>query len=342
MALRIIHVGMGGWGRNWYQGVMRWYKGVKVVAWVDASPEALAEARKQSDDIRASACYPTLAAALKSVAADAVVITANLAGHVPVAAAALRAGLHVLVEKPFAPSEREARELVALAKRKRRVLMVSQNYRPFPAVRAVQRLVRERSLGPVTSVSVDFRKYANSAPREKSHRHYFIREPLWLDMSVHHLDLMRAVLGCEPTLVEARSTNPKWSKFAEPPAGSALIRFGKDILVNYRGSWISHDAPTPWGGEWSIECEKGVISWKSRGDSGADDQVTIRRTGGGAKPVKLQKLRYTDRGACLDAFVTAIRTGKEPETSGRDNIGTLRLVYAVIESAASGTSASLK
>src|SRR5829696_2456746 len=131
--LRIIQAGMGGWGRDWARNVLARDDMVALVACVDADPAVLALARQQLA-LPAERTFADLAAALADVEAEAVLITASLPGHVPLAVEALRAGKHVLLEKPFAPSVAEARQVVDLAAAQERVLMISQNYRFFPAV----------------------------------------------------------------------------------------------------------------------------------------------------------------------------------------------------------------
>src|SRR6266478_905741 len=84
VALRILQVGLGGWGRNWAVNVLKGAQGARLVAAVDASPEALALYRKDVP-LPDAACFTTLDAALEAVDVDAVLITASLAGHVPLA-----------------------------------------------------------------------------------------------------------------------------------------------------------------------------------------------------------------------------------------------------------------
>ena len=329
MALHIIQAGLGSWGRDWYGSVLRRHPGVKVVAFVDGDEDALAAARAEHD-LEPARCFASIEKAAREVRADAALVTASLPGHARLCRAALAAGLHVLVEKPFVPTVREARELAASAGRRRRVLMVSQNYRWQPAVRAVQKAIRGGRLGAVATVAIDFRRHANG--QQPDHRHYHIVEPLLLDMAVHQMDLLRAVLGREAVEVYCWSTNPPWSKFRGSPSASALLRFGGDISVNYRGSWIAHHAETPWAGMWTIECERGAVVWTSRG-SEADELVAIHRAGAPPEVVTLPRLRFLDRAGCLDAFVKSVRTGVAPETSARDNVNTIELVNAVIASA---------
>jgi predicted dehydrogenase len=333
--LGMIQVGMGGWGRDWARNILLPDDAVALRACVDADEAALALARR---DLKLPPeCYFTsLGAALAATKAEAVLITANLPGHVPLAVEALQAGKHVLLEKPFAPSLAEAREVVDLAAERGRVLMISQNYRFFPAVQAVRDLVRAGSLGAVGEVSIDFRRYANGAPRE-GHRHYTLHHPLLADMAIHHFDLMRAVLGQEPVDIACRAWNPPWSNFEQPPAAVATISFDGGTVVSYRGSWVSPGPQTAWAGEWRMECAGGEIAWTSRDNRGASvDRVTVRPLGGRPRRLELPRLAHIDRAGSLHAFARAVATGEPPESSGRDNLGSLTLMHRAIDAATTG------
>jgi len=144
--LRILQVGLGAWGRDWASRVLPGVPGVELAGGVDPEPTARKLAREVVG-LPASRILARLEEGLSTVEPDAVLVTTLLPGHVPVARAALEAGKHVLVEKPFAPSVAEARGLVELAAERGLTLMVSQNYRYFPAVLAVAKLVRDGELG---------------------------------------------------------------------------------------------------------------------------------------------------------------------------------------------------
>jgi len=341
--IRIIQVGMGGWGRDWALTVLPRVAEVEPVAHVDLSSEMLEKAQGMLK-IPSEKCFPTLDAALQSVEADAVLITANLPAHAPVALASLAAGKHVLVEKPFAASVLEGQRLVEAAEARNRILMISQNYRHFPGSRTAAALVRSGALGPVGSVTIDFRRYDNTARRE-GHKHYSIYQPLLADMSIHHFDLMRMILGQEAQTVTCHTWNPPWSKYDEPAVGAATITFDGGAVVSYRGSWVSPGPQTHWAGEWRIECEGGEIAWTCRGDyqDPSVDRVTVRKVGAKRpKAVKLVQLPDTDRGGSLRAFAEAIQSGKEPETSGRDNLHTLALMNAAIEASQIGAPVTIR
>ena len=337
-AIRLVQVGMGNWGRNWASRVIKQSTEVIPVAYVDVVPDMLAQAQKLLN-IPPEQWFLTLKAALAAVEADAVLITATLPAHVPLALEALRSGKHVLLEKPFAPTIAEAQQVVDTAAQQNRTLMISQNYRFFPAVRAVAALVRERKLGSIGSVTIDFRRY--KMPAGSQPQGYFQSwQPLLVDMAIHHFDLMRLVLAQEPVQITCHAWNPPWSQFVDPAAAVATITFDGGAVVSYRGSWVSPGLRTSWSGEWHIEYTAGEIAWFSRDDT-APDRVTIRPVGKDKYELKLPVLEFTDRRGSLQAFVQAVQNGQEPESSGRDNLHSLALMYAAVESATSHAPVSL-
>jgi predicted dehydrogenase len=339
--LRLLQVGLGGWGRDWAWRIVPGVKSVKVVGYVDLNPEALAQARQQVA-MPAEQSFTSLDRALEGAGADAVLVTTLLPGHVPVVRAALEAGKHVLVEKPFARRPRDASELVVLAAKRDRILMVSQNYRFYPAVREVRRLVKAAPLGELAHISVDFRRYSPIGPNGPG-PHHSDPQPLLVDMSIHHFDLMRLILGREAMSVSCQAWNPSWSGFQGPPAAVASITFEGGLIVSYRGSWISSGAMTPWAGEWRMQFERGEVLWTSRGDdSSLAEVVIVQRSGAAPEPIALPPMPRIDRWGVLSEFASAIRSHREPLSSGRDNLRTLALVDAAVESASRGRQVSVR
>ncbi len=330
--LRLLQVGMGGWGRDWAWRIIPGVKAVKVVGCVDLNPEALALTRSQVG-IPADRCFTSLDAALEATNPDAVLVTTLLPAHVPVVRAALQAGKHVLVEKPFARYVADARKLVQLAAKRDLVLMVSQNYRFFPAVRKVARLIEEAPLGELGQIWIDFRRYSPVGPNGPA-THHADEQPLLVDMAIHHFDLLRMILSKEAKSISCYSWNPHWSGFTGPPTAVASIVFDGMLVVSYRGSWISAGPSTPWAGEWRMEFEGGEILWTSRGeDSGPAEVVVMQRRGGAPKTMPLPALKRIDRWGTLSEFADAVRDHREPQSSGRDNLGTLALMSAAVDSA---------
>lgn len=333
--LRIIQVGLGGWGRDWYRRRLKPEKWVDVVAHVDQSPDALTLAQRDAE-VPADRCFTSLDEALAATDAEAVLVTASLPGHAPASSAALAAGKHVLMEKPFAPSVADARSLAKQAREAGRLLMISQNYRYFPAPQRVAQIVSSGELGRLGVVHLDFRR-GNVGYDERRKKHYALDNPLLADMAIHHFDLIRMVTGADAKRVRCHSFNPPWSSFRDDPAAEAVIDMENEIVVTYRGSWVSQGPITAWAGEWRLEFERGEVWFTSRGDMDRDvDEVWVRRDGGKAKREKLPGMDALDRTGSLRDFAACIRDGREPGTVGEANIGSIGLTYAAIEAARTG------
>lgn len=332
MALRLIHVGFGGWGLDWTK-VVQDTPEVVVAGVADPNPAALAAARSRYD-LPEHACFALLGTALAATDADAVLITAGAAVHASLALSALEAGKHVLVEKPFAPTLAEAQAVTDAAAARNRVLMVSQNYRFFPAPWAVRALIAEGAVGEVGSVYADFR--VDMARRlGAGHPYFALPDPLLLDMSVHHFDLLRFTLG-EATEVNCSSWNPPGSPFTHTPVASATVRLEAGGAVSYRGSWLG-SPPTRWAGAWRVDGSRGRLNWTSRnGRDLGGEGVTLR-----GRRVTLPELPQTGRRGVLAAFAEAVATGSEPLSSGRHNLGSLALTVGAIASAAQGRAVPL-
>jgi predicted dehydrogenase len=330
-ALRIVQVGLGDWGRDWAWRIIPAVPEVRVVGYVDSDPGAF-DLLREKVPAPEELCFGTLQQAVDAGSPDAVLVTTTLVGHGPLIRASLEAGLHVLVEKPFTETLHEATDLVALAAAKRRMLMVSQNYRFFPAPQAAAALLRQRALGELYEVTIDFRRNSASPPKTRWRQHVD-PQPLLVDMSVHHFDLLRFLFDREPEGMSCVTAGAGHGGFDGPPAAAASILFGK-VPVSYRGNWISSGPITAWAGDWTMEFEHGQVTWTSRGDEGIlNDRVSMRRRGRRASHVRLPHMARIDRAGTLTEFVNAIREGREPTTSGRDNLGTLAMVAAAVESA---------
>jgi predicted dehydrogenase len=336
--LGLIQVGVGGWGATWVEKTLA-STGWELVACVDASPQALADVRR-GHGFPADRCFGSVGEAAAATGAAGALVIVPPAFHLPVALEAYEAGLHVLVEKPLADTMANGKEMVAQAAAAGRVLMVSQNYRYKAAPRAVARILAEPWLGRVTAATVDFRKAPHFSLPDVTHgyAHYRLIE----DMSIHHFDLMRAVLGDEPAAVYAQARNPDWSWFAYPPIVAAVIELAGGGLVHYHGSWVSRGRQTTWDGDWFIDCENGQVAW-------ADNRVRVRpeavyytvylegfQERDGWMECDLVTGAEEERRYTLEEFGRCIREGCEPATSGRDNLRSIALTYAAADSAASG------
>ena len=333
--VKLVQVGLGGWGRDWVAEVLPNVPGIEMVGYVDADPamRAIAADRLGLDE---DVLFGSLDDAVAEARPEAALVVVPLAAHAAVTEAALRHGLHVLVEKPFTETLAEARALVALAERQGLHLMVNQNYRHFPAARTFRRLVAAGELGHVASLAVDFWKLY-----DEHYRYFFLAEPLLSDMAIHHFDLLRFILDDEPVAVSAMSWSEPATPFEGRPAAACLVRFANGVVVSYRGTWISRGPDTVWGADWRIDgSDKAALGTfrGNRGDRRGEDRVTLFTTAKKGVPAPLVETPFTDRAGALDGFAHWLRTGAPADglSTAADNLGSLALMHAAIRSAGEG------
>ena len=335
MILRLVQIGLGGWGRNWVEEITRATPGVEPVAWVDID-RAARERAIVDLDLPRERVFGSLEEALQRVAAEAALVVVPLAAHALVTRHVLEAGLHALVEKPFTETLEEARTLERLARDRERALMVNQNYRWFPAPALARQLLHDGTLGDPVACYLDFHFYYGTG-----YRYFFLDEPLLGDMAIHHFDALRFVLDDEPLEVSCHSWAEPGTPFAGPAAAVATMRFAKGAVVSYRGSWLTRGPATPYGGHWRLDGTGGTIEFTFRGafeDREKLDRLTLHRPGEPPEAVRLPGMQCKDRKGALDAFARWIRDGEPPEgaSTATDNLKSLALMFAAIRSARQG------
>ena len=328
---KIIHIGLGRWGSNWARTIVPTVPTVETVAWVDPAEAARAAAQAELG-VPADRCFPSIDAALAAVDAEAFVAPVTLPGHAPVIEAAARAGKHVLIEKPFAPSTAEAARLAALAADAGIILHVSQNYRFFPATVTAHRLLAEKTLGEILSVDIEFHRRIEDT-------HYAdVPDILLVDMAIHHWDMLRMLVPAAPRDAAFWTRHPPGSPFAADAAATGMIRFDNGVVATYRGNEASRFAETSWVGNWRIECEGGIVAFTGRfggPDRSLDGEcVTITRTGGDPQDIPLDPITHFGRAGTLDAFALAVQGQPAPTyvATAADNIETIALMTAIVDS----------
>ncbi|WP_235556740.1 Gfo/Idh/MocA family protein [Microbacterium sp. GCS4] len=338
MTVRLIHVGLGGWGGNWARNVVPNEELITVAALVEPDQKTRRTVLAELG-LPDALGFASLAAALDAVESDAVLLTTPAVTHAPLAREALAAGKHVLVEKPFAATAEEAAALVATADDAGLLIHVSQNYRYYPAPRAARDLLARGAVGEVVSIDIDFRQWDNDLA-VGAHPHYAFPHPLLHDMAIHHFDLLRMVTGEEARAVFAKSSAPSFSKYDDEAAAAVIIELDSGITVSYRGSWVSRGKPTGWAGEWRIDGADGEIFFTSRLgpiEDGAGDVVEVRDVASAERrALPLAATGLVDRAGSLHAFAHDILTGESTGHHGRDNVGSIALMEAATRSAESG------
>jgi predicted dehydrogenase len=143
--LSVVLVGYGLGGRVFHAPLISAAAGLSLDAIVTGNAERAAEANAAYPGVR---IYPDVAAAWAGGHDVAVISTANIT-HVPYAAEALATGLHVVLDKPIAPTAEAARALADVAEAENRLLIPFQNRRWDSDIRTAQRVLASGRLGTV-------------------------------------------------------------------------------------------------------------------------------------------------------------------------------------------------
>ena len=307
---------------------------VRIVGLVDldrAAAEARAAEFSLSDAVIGTDLDTVLAETKPDLLFD-VVVPAARAGLVETG---LRHGCHVLTEKPMATSLADAKAMVAHAKAAGRIHAVVQNRRFISGVRRIRRLVETGALGEITSLNCDFFIGAHFGGFRED-----MDSVLLLDMAIHTLDAARFMAGKAPRAVYCLETNPPGSWYRHGAAANAIFEFEDDVVFNYRGSWCAEGANTSWESAWRIIGTKGTLLWDG------EDRFEARVVDGDSgffRPLKeIEVPPPADAGqvhghaSVIADFLAAIESGAQPETAGSDNINSLAMVLAAIESARTG------
>lgn len=154
--------------------------------------------------------------------ADAVIISTPDQLHYGPCMAALRMGYDVLLEKPISPSERECRDILALAKQSGRIVAVCHVLRYSPYFIQLKHLIDSGAVGELVSIQ-------HFEPIEHIHMsHSYVRgnwhnsaksTPIILAKSCHDLDILRWMVGKPSTDIVAMG-DLKWFRKENAPVGS--------------------------------------------------------------------------------------------------------------------------
>ena len=328
--LRTIVVGAGGIAGAWFPAFAK--EKVKVVAVVDLARER-AEKRIEEFKLADALAADDLEKTLRDRRADFLVDLTVPEAHCAVTCAALRAGLHVIGEKPMASSMAEARRMVRTSEAAGRLYMVSQSRRWDAKHDALQRTVAAGRLGTLTTVNCDFFLGAHFGGfRDK------MESPLVLDMAIHHFDMARMVSGCDPVAVYCEEFNPAGSWYKGDSSANAVFQMTDGVRFAYRGSWCAEGCDTSWNGNWRFIGTQGTILYEN--DCAPTGELVAGRTGF-SRPKKAIAVRPVAMKAdgmhgALREMIAFLRTRRKPQCESHDNIKSLAMVFAAIESSRKG------
>jgi predicted dehydrogenase len=180
--LRVGIAGFGYAGKTFHAPLIRTTPGLAIAA-VSSSDAARVHA-SLGDEVQVLADARQLAA---SAAIDLFVIATPNATHAELAALALEHGKHVVIDKPFAATAREAAHLVRLAEERELVLSVFHNRRWDSTTRTARRLLADGQLGVIRYAAMHFDRF-RPQPQARWKEDADAAGGLWMDLAPHLLD----------------------------------------------------------------------------------------------------------------------------------------------------------
>jgi len=238
---RFLHIGAGWWGQRWIRAILDRDDCV-LAGVVDARQEAI-DSVVDEFDLDCQMCSTDYRKALKETDADTAVILVPPAMHKEVAIAALEAGLNILMEKPLAVTWLDALEIYASwCKHGQVPFMISQTRRWSDHIAALKRFMESGRLGNVGMINIDYRTHRNFTDWRVD-----MKFPVLEDMSAHHFDSVRYLIGAEAVNVFCKSFKTPWEWFSGCSASSAIVEMTGRAVLNYSSCWTTQGRETKIG-----------------------------------------------------------------------------------------------
>jgi predicted dehydrogenase len=338
MATKVLIVGLirgGSWARDIHK-----VNDLEIAGLVDIDAANLARFGEELG-VPPARRYTDFAQALQAEA-EIVVIATPAVLHQEMSLAALRAGHHVICEKPVVVNMAAFRALRAALQGVERRFMVGEQYRFSDGVENLRQALAAGLIGRPAYIAHEFyRGFAQLAPRpgQPQDPHASLRE-----MSIHHFDMWWYITGLRPVEICADPLNPPWNDSPRKFGYSIRATLEGGLPVHYLTCRALARPQTTWFGNLWIVGEEGALYWDGRGGA-----VTLSRTlpshNAQEQHVASGPVSYAERaipgiadGAVhmARALVEAIRTGRPHPCDIEDNLVSFATAMAAIESAQTG------
>ncbi len=337
MALRIIQVGTGGMGSYWCQAFLPPFiqsGQIEVVAAVDIVPENLVHAR-EGLGLSAGRCYTDAATAFAAHEADACTIVVPPAAHEAIVDLALAHGLDILSEKPIADTMEGSVRIAQKVERAGRKMGVTMSHRFDQDKSTLRSLVHSGDHGPldylVCRFTCDNRKFGSWG-----HFRHTIIDPLLIEGSIHHLDILADLAGAPCSTVYAQTWNPEWGEFAGDSQALVTMTFGNDTRAMYEGAKTNASGLNGWSQEYfRAECRDATIILDRRAI-----EIRHHRAEGDSEPrieqAPLLERAHWGHAWLIEQFIDWVNGGPEMPTAVGPNLRSTATMFAAIESSRTG------
>ncbi len=345
MTVDIILVGTGNQGEAWCRDFLPPNEAddtVAVVAAVDTDEAALERGRELLD-LSPDRCYASAEAAVAERDADALALVVPPHVREPLVDLAVEHGLDLLCEKPLADTMPAAARIVRKTEEAGLNVGVTMTQRFRRDVTTLRRRIRSGDHGDVDALycryAINARSHGTWKPERLYDEAYY---PMLVEGAVHHLDLLADLAGDRVRTVFCNSWNPTHSEFAGDPNATVQLVMENGTSVSYEGLNTVAATFNGWGDEHvRADCVDGTLMLDG-GELRAfpyereeEDFVGNARFEDG-DPVALDEREKWGNAWLVEQFADWCEGGDPMETSARDNLRTMAVVFAAVESAETG------
>lgn len=341
MTKKVIHVGVGNFGRRWcteFLAANRADGTVEVVAVVDSDEKALAFGRKALG-LLPEVCYRDARVAFAAHRADFCTIVVPPNRHEPIVDLALEHGMDILCEKPIADTMAASLRIARKVREAGRKMAVTMSHRFDQDKTTLRQIVRSGRLGKVNTVSC---RYAADLREHMAWGALFrhtMQDPLMIEGAVHHLDLIADLAGAPCETIYTSTWKPAWAAYAGDTDGVALMRFKNGARGVYEGSCSAAVGLNDWTREYiRVDCELGTAILNSREIEVFSRADLVRqrcREGQGQRIQLIAQPKWLNTWL-IEKFCRWLDGGPEMETNVEANIQAVALIFAGIESQRTG------
>jgi len=330
--LRVGIIGTGGIAGAHVAGYLAFPEECEIVALADVAPGKAAE--KAADfGLPNAVGYDDPLRMLAEARLDLVSIATPPSTHAALAVAALDAGVHVLVEKPMAPSLEECDAMLAAQERSGKLLSVVAQNRFRDDMATLKGVLDSGLLGSISHVRVDSAWWRGLPYYDLWWRGTWEKEGggCTLNHAIHHIDLLLWLLG-SPTEVTAMLANAQHDNSEVEDLSVAVFRYERG-LAQLTSSVVHH-------GE-----EQEIVIQGAKARISQPWQVKAERSGGGGFPepggdpelvaeiealvAGLKPLGHYGHEGQIGDLIAAIRDGRAPIADGGDGRAAIEIVTAI-------------
>ena len=337
MKKRAIMVGCGQIALEWMD-YLSTVEDFEMAALVELNPErALGLKRKYNFE---APIYTELSKAIKETGAKLVFDLTYVTVHKDIVITAVEAGCDVFGEKPIALTREDADEMLEAVRRTGRNYFLLQNRRYSKGLNALKNFAKKGYVGKVGFVTANQFVHADLSSIRDT-----LEFPMLQDNAVHAFDQVRYLLDADPVTCYCKSFSTPKNPYKGDGAASIIFEMSDGIIFSYN-CWLGAEGfKTSWESEWRVAGSEGAALWESYKMPVCQKRVGKAR---GEQSV-YEDIQAEDvydgpefHGGAIKEMFESIEKGTLSQTNCFDNIKSMAMVYAAVESAKSGLPVKVK